>query len=314
MGIDAEEITAFLREAVLPLAVLHIDEKRCEPIGTAFVIGVPPSGKAAFLLTAKHVLDPVLVKERAVAPHHASTPPMFRPPPPRWIDMRRTGLRLFPPGPEGTVTPTVLRCWHTSALDVALLMAAVPDDSPFVFTRALGLDARPVEQGTPVAVWGYPRMNVTALGHAGDQVQAELEYDLEAREGMVRESVLHVVDGFARPGFLVDVPFDSGMSGGPILDRTMWPPRARGVIGRDISLTEDQSLGSGLRAWASELWPVMMTPTELVIDSGDGTLLAENATLADLARLGMIDDSARSHEHLHEEETADGQRLLHWIP
>jgi hypothetical protein len=102
---------------------------------------------------------------------------------------------------------------------------------------------------------------------------------------------------FAWPGFLVDAPFDSGMSGGPVVDKDCV---VRGMVCADLSEDVfDGAAGSGGRAFASALWPLMSVTIDLDVRSLDGSVVVPRGSrLLEWVRSGIVDDRGAIHEHL----------------
>lgn len=162
---------------------------------------------------------------------------------------------------------------------------------------------------------GYPGMLAESTADFEKrEFLGQLRLELQCRFGSVVKKCPTGIGIHKWPGFLVSCPLDSGMSGGPLIDLSGAVPTARGIVGGDVSETaEDGTRGSGIQAFASMLWPAMLTPTQIALEAEDGTLLVpENARLIDLVRHGLIDDLGRSQEHVRFEEK-DGILRCWWV-
>lgn len=98
------------------------------------------------------------------------------------------------------------------------------------------------------------------------------------------------------PSFQVDVPISSGMSGGPVINKTFGDE----VVACGLN-TSDESVstgtgpsGSGLRAIAQMLWPCMGVPVRNAHLDGD----VRTVRLLELARRGFIDDRGHPWDHI----------------
>jgi hypothetical protein len=98
------------------------------------------------------------------------------------------------------------------------------------------------------------------------------------------------------------------MSGGPVVSIVGNEVRVRGVVCGDVSENaENGAAGSGRRAFASALWPLMGVRTNIELLNADGSpRIARNAPLLEWARQGRFDDSGAIHEHLRLLAREDG--------
>ena len=108
------------------------------------------------------------------------------------------------------------------------------------------------------------------------------------------------------PGFLVDIPLDSGMSGGVIIEAEANTPIVRGVIGGDLSESrEDQASGSGAQAFCSMLWPTLATQISMDLQKEDSEPVTISRVL-DLVAQGVIDDRGQPLEHFRSQASDSG--------
>jgi len=94
------------------------------------------------------------------------------------------------------------------------------------------------------------------------------------------------------PCFTSSIPFDHGMSGGPILDVSDGRPCAIGVISYDLSL-DPSGAGCGECAVSSILWPAMATKMkwEQLDDIAPPSLI-------DFERISLLEDRGQAHQHI----------------
>ena len=148
-----------------------------------------------------------------------------------------------------------------------------------------------------------------------EDFQVQLALALQTRSGTVVQ-VCPQGAGINRwPGFLVDTSFDSGMSGGPVIDLSGAVPLVRGIVGADMSETrEDSARGSGVQAFATMLWLAMVIETQItLVGEGESLLVGpENSRLLDFVRCGVVDDHGRAHEHVRIHQTANGLDYSYW--
>jgi hypothetical protein len=110
------------------------------------------------------------------------------------------------------------------------------------------------------------------------------------------------------PGFRVDTSFDSGMSGGPVIDLSGAIPLVRGIVCADMSgQFEDGTRIEGHQGFASMLWPAMTINPQITLLGEDGNLLvSEDSRLLDFVRCGVVDDHGQAHEHVCIHQTTSG--------
>jgi hypothetical protein len=189
-----------------------------------------------------------------------------------------------------------------------MLMKIRPDDD-VDFRYRCALDSRPIKEGTPIMAIGCQQriLDFTA-NYDTEDFQGQFGIRLQTRVGRVIKVCPQGVGSKHWPGFLVDTSFDSGMSGGPVIDLSGAVPLVTGIVCSDISETrEDGTQGSGAQAFTSMLWPAMMIETQLAFTAEDGSVLVPgNSRLLDLVRHGVVDDHGRAHEHVRFRQTAKG--------
>ncbi len=293
-----------LLEVVLPLGVVATDAS-WQFVGTAFVIGIPEP-KSALLLTAAHNVARIRALELGRERSHFTTPPEFRPST-EYVEVRKTapfvnlmqGRRGRPVG----VPVEVRDFWEFGTIDVALLLASIRPEVDAVFEKALSLDTRPIDPDVGIWAAGYSSLQAQFNNPPDYEAQVfEIRYDVElqALGGQVVD-VLPQGSGIHRgPGFLVSCPFQSGMSGGPVITFAGRVPTVRGIITGDLSESADApAVGSGARAFAAMLWPAMVTQTNVVLHGADDRVLQpRRSRLMDFVRHGVVNDLGRADKHV----------------
>lgn len=295
-----------LRTAVLPLVAIAPDA-RWRPLGTAFVVSVQ-DGKQALLLTAAHNVRFACAIDSPRSGHHATALSEFLPKARAQLDLRNTYIHAILPLDTGWILTEMSRSWLLEGLDVALMSVAIPPHIDATFPTQFSLDTRPIEAGTAVMAVGYPGLyaGLTAPpDYEANRFEVRLDLCIEYRTGKVSQICPTGVGIHHWPGFLVDFPFDSGMSGGPVIDISGDTPVVRGLIGGDVSeVPTDGTRGSGAQAFASMLWPAMLIKTQLHLSKTAGAPpLTTDAHLLDLVQHGFIDDRGQAHCHIRLTET-----------
>jgi hypothetical protein len=195
------------------------------------------------------------------------------------------------------------------AFDVALMLVRIRPDEDVDFPYRFALDSRPIAEGTPIIAAGYPRMRAyftTPPNYETEDFQCTVALQLQTRGGRAVRVCPQGVGINRWPGFLVDMSFDSGMSGGPVIDLSGAIPLVRGIVGADLSeMLEDGAQGSGVQAFASMVWPAMITETQLAfVDEDEHLVVSGPSRLLDLVRHGIVDDHGRAHQHVRFHQTA----------
>lgn len=304
-----------LQTAVLPLFAIAKDA-RWHTLGTAFVVAVPEP-KKAILLTAAHNIKPILTIDCQYDRHHATTPSIFRPRPTKSINLRRANIHALLVQNGTYIIIDMIKAWVQLSADVAAIAVAIRDDINAEFQSKITIDTRPINIGTPVMAVGYPVLEADFSeppDYDAEKFIVGVGLRIEYRPGKVTKICSEGIDIHHWPGFLVDFPFDSGMSGGPVIDLSGKVPTVRGIIGGDLSEAPQQEMrGSGVQAFASMIWLAMVIKTTDLVVYKDGLQLCNDAQLLDLARHGIIDDLGRAQDHIRFEGHSKGIKYW-WDP
>jgi len=284
------------KRLILPIVVTCTDG-HYEPIGTAFVIAV--AGKNAIALSAAHNFD--YIAKEVDGGHdtcHPTTLPEFRSPV-QDIQFRYTNVRVIYPDMKGEMhLPYVYRTYVNRPSDIAICMLNIPDNfaSDVVFDQYLALKSAPPAIGTSVAAVGYSGMKILSNRKEGIEWKVTHTEFLTRRMGAITD-VFPERGPLNQPApcFQCNIPFDSGMSGGPIIDLSHEEEiSAIGIISSDSSHdpTSPES-GSGLSATACILWPALTTKMKFE------TLYGINGpTLLDYVISGLLIDRSEPEKHL----------------
>jgi hypothetical protein len=156
---------------------------------------------------------------------------------------------------------------------------------------------------------GYQRMRMRFTSppdYENENFRVEGGHLFQTLGGRVVSILPQGVRNHRWPGFLVDMPFNSGMSGGPVIDMS---GAVRGIVSADMSeALEDGSRGSGTQAFATMLWLAMVIETQITLCGADGSpLTPENARLLDFVRCGVVDDHGQAHDHVRVHKTTHGE-------
>jgi hypothetical protein len=296
-----------LQQGVFPIITVAGDAQ-WHTVGTAFVIAVPEP-KVALLLTAAHNLRFIQRIDMPQDRHHPTVVPEFHSQSQSWVNLSDTYVYLLARNGTTGALAEMVRSWCMDAFDVALMLVRIGPDDDIDFPYRFALDSRPIAADTPIMAVGYPRMRAYFTAPPNYETQdfrCEVALQLQTRVGKVVR-VCPQGAGINRwPGFLVDTSFDSGMSGGPVIDLSGAVPLVRGLVGADMSeRLEDGAQGSGVQAFASMIWPAMITETQLAfIDEHEHLVVPGPSRLLALVRHGIVDDHGRAHQHVRFRQTA----------
>jgi hypothetical protein len=290
------EVVREVQRVILPIIATGTRDGSFIPVGTAFVIRA--SGRQALLLSAAHNFTHIAEKiDRPFDTHHPCTPQEFRVRS-NGINLKETKIQaLFRERNGGGYFAQILHTYINTPGDIAACFAHFEDDIPenVMFDKQLTIDTRPPTVGTPIIAAGYPS---GLLHHHVDYensiATATYNHKLEWRHGKVQEGLLEGARGRSWPSFRCNTPFDAGMSGGPIINKTYGNEVvACGVICSDWSESPSTiTQGSGL-SLASMLWTAMgIRIRNASLDDVDGP------RLLDLQRKGHIDDRGKASDHI----------------
>jgi S1-C subfamily serine protease len=274
-------------------------------LGTGFVIAA--MGNHAVVVTAAHVLKEISDRTQKSAP-------------PALFNDGTTQLRTVLAGDEdeqivlfktakATFHGEVTHSWGCSESDLAILCVDVDPKANQLVTNQFLISSRLPDVGSPVLIRGYFASSDVSAQMIPPGFEGLIKHLMGGlpsfMEGTVSQMGGKVVDVFydrhilvKGPCFQIDVPINSGMSGGPVFQITEGgQPVVIGAMSSDDGAEEDLSLGTGKSAIAASL--VTLLGMELSIN-GHFPLTYSNAsvqptiirTLRDLIALGVIVDTA----------------------
>jgi hypothetical protein len=280
-----------IRRVIVPIVAMGLDLSFA-PIGTAFIIGA--FGKWALALTAGHNIQEIFRLERPYDTYHPTTLPEFR------VRVREVKFETIKMGVvcyDRHGKPhfaSVERAYTLDEADIGVCVLHIEDEREDVlFEKKIAIDTRLPKKGTPIAVLGYSKLEVP--DHVIEDQKARVVYSetLTRRNGEVLDVFPEVGPRNQQmPCFQCSTPFDSGMSGGPVIDLSQEPGIAIGVISSDCSLGELEK-GDGLQAIACGLW------LSMAIRMKHETLGDIQApTLLDFQKQNLIEDRGRADEYI----------------
>lgn len=274
-------------------------------LGTGFVIAA--MGNHAVVVTAAHVLKEIADRTR-------KSPPLVV------FNDGTTQFRKVLAGDEdeqivlfktenASFQGEVTHAWGCSASDLAILSVDVDPKANQLVTNQFLISSRLPEIGSPIMIHGYFASNDVSAEMIPPGFEGLIKHlmgDLPSFiEGKVSQMAGKVIDVFydrhilvKGPCFQVDVPINSGMSGGPVFQITeAGQPIVIGAMSSDDGTEADLSLGTGKSAIAASL--VTLLDMELSLD-GHFPLTYSNTsvqptairTLRDLITLGVIVDTS----------------------
>jgi len=296
---------AQFEQVILPIIATGVDGT-FDPIGTGFVISVFEGGREALMLSAAHNFAHIarLDDDSRVHLHGKS------------INLRHTKMYAQFADTEGRGHLARIRdALFNNATDIALCVLHLEDHIPesIQFEKKLVIDTSPIRirAGTPITAIGYAEMSSEVVVRwEANEADANFHYKLDFRRGKV--TAVYPTKGpriQPWPCFQCSVPFYSGMSGGPIINKDYGDLIvACGLICSDLSY-DATGTTSGSEAIAALLWPAMnFTVKHAMV----GEVPAE-PTLLDLHRLNYIDDRGDPCQHITFDETDDnGNVIIRW--
>jgi hypothetical protein len=290
-----EEIAIDLRRVVLPIVAINSDW-HAEPIGTAFVVSA--AGKYALAFTAAHCLHYIARLDAPYARSHETTLPDFRPVLSD-IDLNDFKGRVLYPDATGNFHALYLaKAYSIQPSDLAICRLEVPPilETTVKFEKRLIIDSSPPKPHTNVVAVGYAGMTIVDQEVLGDgEARGKISLKLNRKPGRVVEVFeTRGPRNEPYPCFTSSIPFDSGMSGGPVLDLSDGRACAIGVISYDLSL-DGSDAGCGECAVSSILWPAMATKMKWE-KFKDNDITAPSLT--DFERLGLVEDRGKAHQHI----------------
>jgi hypothetical protein len=295
-------LTAYLKSVVLPIIVIGPDGA-AKHVGTASIVASLPDGQL-LILTAKHSIDDIKKVDQPYGDRaHASTPDFFRTELPKDHFIKNTDCYLLFPFQEGNKYSPIGKAVYKPEFDIALASCILPDGvEPPV---PLAIDTNPPQVGMQGLAVGYVDMRARTV-RLDENARAghwEFEGEFTPRLCEVIKAEPHGASMCRWPCFQINVPIDSGMSGGPVIN---FPDNEHaavcGVLTYDLSINPDkQTEGSGENALASALW--ISVALSMWIERGNGTM--EEWTLLDLVKKGIVKDVGSAHFELR--ATQDGR-------
>jgi hypothetical protein len=179
------------------------------------------------------------------------------------------------------------------------------------FEKRLMIDSSPPKAHTSVVALGYADMKITDQEIIGDdEVRGKISLRVIRRPGRILEVFQSVGPRNERYScFTSSIPFDHGMSGGPIIDVSDERACAIGVISYDLSL-DPSGKGCGECAVSSILWPAM--GTRMKWEKLDNII---SPFLIDFERAGLIQDRGKAHEHIRlvTDERDSSVSDMYWV-
>lgn len=250
------------------------------------------------MITAAHNLKEIERVDQPYELSHPSTPNEFRFTPQGSNGLRRTDMyALYSTSNrnEVLVSIPVAYVWPNDTA-VCIVQFQEDIDPSITFESSIVIDTSPPSVGTPVLAVGYSQMEVEpTVENSGTRLSYRRQLTCRPGHIVVRTFSTQGPRGQSWPCFQTDTPFDSGMSGGPILKKVGDLFIACGVISSDLTTEELRpDIGSGSAAIASMLWPTMGITIEEASIEG----LRRPATLLELQHRNFIHDLGNASAHV----------------
>jgi hypothetical protein len=255
------------------------------PVGSAFIIGATEQG--ALCMTATHVLVRMSKLEHPYPKSHPTS--LFAR---ESIDLSRP-LRegrigaLVADGTVHLIAPVSVAYGSVEA-DISLIFVPFTDAMLPSFVHALAIN-------TDVPVPGQRVVAASFFGAAVTQRadSTTYNYKFDVRIGTTTDVSQRGSRGLKGPSFDTTIPFEPGMSGGPVLippEKTFSPTTACGVISRGLSTEESFEGGSPGESTGAQLWPGLFLGFETHIKGVPQGRLS----LLDYIKQGLVKDLGNS--------------------
>lgn len=287
-------------EVVVPVLFRHAPGEY-EQAGTGFIIAA--MGRHALVVTAGHVLEAIC---------HRTRRPVAR----TLFNDGSEENRPVIAGPEHEIAIVVqsenstfyaeaFESWGSMAHDIALLNVDIPKGVGAMFNKQFAVNPDGPKVGDEIYVFGYFEGKDTSselilpgfegiLKHLISDLPAQFGAKISSQKGHVIKQYPEGTGLVRSPCFVVDVPFNSGMSGGVLFQVIEGRLVACGLMSNDEGESSADLTGTGRHAVAANLAPLFFMKLEV---EGHPPLTYTNpsvpetkiTTLLDLARLGVIE-------------------------
>ena len=226
-----------LKRVVVPIVATSPALDLFEPIGTAFIIyGVD---KQAIAITASHNIHHIARLDGHEDRCHETTLREFRLRQEE-VNFTHTDMRILYSDMNGQIhMPRIMKAYVDEVSDIAVCTIAIEPSLPsdLKFDKQFVINSAPPKKGAAIMAFGYKGMCVGSHIIEGRTALVNFSETLVRRPGAVID-VFQVQGPRSRPMpcFQCSMPFDSGMSGGPVVELVDGEAVAIGVISRDLSL------------------------------------------------------------------------------
>lgn len=287
-------------EFVVPILFRHAPNGY-EQAGTGFIIAA--MGRHALVATAGHVLDGICnrtkkpVAKTLFRDGSDDTSPV--------IAGDEHEIVILVQSDGKTFHAEVFEAWGSKQHDVALLSVSLPENVNAIINKQFLINPSGPKIGDEIYVYGYfdgkdtsteiipegfESLLKTILGDLPAQFGARISY----QKGRVIKDYADGIGLVRSPCFVVDVPFNSGMSGGVVFEVSENQFVACGLVSSDEGNSSDDVMGTGGHAVAAKLAPLFHMNLDM---QGKPPLTYENSfvpktnilTLKDLVSLGVIE-------------------------
>lgn len=297
----SELLESDFRQVVLPIIATTTDGE-FEPIGSGFIFYA--RGRYALMFSAAHNFHHVERIDRPYELSHPTTPHEFRISQPQHNPLRRTDMHALYRNNDGQEHVALIPIVYTWPNDTAVCIVHLGNEAPgtISFDKRVVIDTAPATVETPILAVGYSNMHAETDSNSRTGLLT-FRRSLTWRPGCITQVFTATGPrGQQWPCFQTNTPFDSGMSGGPILKKVGDLFVACGVISSDSTVEGSiPGIGSGLDAIASMLWPSMGIKIEEASIGG----VTMPARLIDIQRGNFIHDLGNAGGHITIQESTE---------
>jgi hypothetical protein len=314
MANDGDSILENIEQVMFPLFAVTSDAK-WHPVGTAFVVATFEDGYA-LLFTAAHNLKYVMHLDKPYSSEHPTTPIEFLKKKANSNRvLEKTNLYALVKYDEEPFLAALYQAQTLGGSDLGAFMLRLDPRKKKAFKLRFAINSAPVELGKRLTAFGYKKMQfrwVEEPNYDENRFDIEIGYGGPgSKDGRVTQLCPKGIGINKWPGYLTNIPIDSGMSGGPLIDFDGEIPTVRGIIGADISLeSNEQSVGSGIQAFASALHPILAMEFPIQVRK-DGKIVPTNSIL-DMAANGIIQDVGEPKKHFKKFKVGEND-VVGWI-
>jgi len=287
-------------KVVVPVLFRHAPGEY-EQAGTGFIIAA--IGRHALVVTAGHVLEAICHRTRRPVARTLFNDGSEENRP--VIADTRHEIVVVVQSENSTFYAEALKSWGSKAHDIALLCVEIPDGAGEMFKKQFAVNPDGPKVGDEIYVFGYFEGKDTSselippgfeciFKHLISELPAQFRAKISSQKGYVIKLYPEGTGLVRSRCFVVDVPFNSGMSGGVLFQVVEGQLVACGLMSNDEGESSADLTGTGRHAVAVNLAPLFFMKLEvegrpLLTYTKPSIPETKITTLLELAHLGVIE-------------------------